>query len=367
MREEISSLELFYIVKEFQEFIGGRIDKVYQKNREFLFTMYVSGKGKKLLKVMPNMTYLSDYKEEFPSVPPGFCKFLRKHLGNTIIRKITQKAFERIVEIIFEGKEKRLLMIIELFSNGNLVLCNEDYKVMSALESHKWKDRTVRGGIKYEYPPVQVDTLSLKEEEFADIIKKSDKDSIVKTLAVDFGLGGTYAEELCLLSKVEKTKKKITRKEVKQLYKCLRALLSKNIKANIVGKEILPFKLKLFEKEEKKFFNSFNEAIDSKFSEKITADQKKVVEDKKSEELEKARLIIKQQEEMIEGLERSSEENKRKGEFIYENYEQIKNILTEIIKAKEKFSWKDIKEKLKGHKVIKQVNEKEGKITVELK
>ena len=72
-------------------------------------------------------------------------------------------------------------------------------------------------------------------------------------------------------------------------------------------------------------------------------------------------------EEMIEGLERSSEENKRKGEFIYENYEQIKNILTEIIKAKEKFSWKDIKEKLKGHKVIKQVNEKEGKITVELK
>ena len=35
-------------------------------------------------------------------------------------------------------------------------------------------------------------------------------------------------------------------------------------------------------------------------------------------------------------------------------------------KAREKLSWKEIKEKLKGHKMVKEVNEKEGTVTIEL-
>jgi len=35
--------------------------------------------------------------------------------------------------------------------------------------------------------------------------------------------------------------------------------------------------------------------------------------------------------------------------------------------AREKYSWKEIKEKLKGHKVIKEINEKEGIIVVDVK
>ncbi|NQU98301.1 fibronectin/fibrinogen-binding protein [Candidatus Woesearchaeota archaeon] len=366
MKEEITSLELIYLVKELQELIEGRIDKVYQRDREFLLTMHVRAKGKKFLKICPNAIYLTEHKEEFPETPPGFCKFLRKRLGSTTIKKIVQKNFERIVEITFEGKEEFFIMIIELFSNGNLVLCDKDYKVISALESHKWRDRTVRGGIEYEFPPQQKDTLSIDEKEFSKAVKTSDKDSVVKTLAVDFGLGGLYAEELCLLSKINKEKEELKETEIKTLYKYLKGLFSKKIKANSVGEEILPFELKTFGKEEKKYFQSFSEAIDSKFSKKIMESQKKESEDKKSEEVERVQLVIDQQEQTIDGLKLSAKENQRKGEFIYENYEQIKKLLDDLNTARKKYSWEEIKDKLKGHKIIKQISEKEGKITIEI-
>ena len=57
---------------------------------------------------------------------------------------------------------------------------------------------------------------------------------------------------------------------------------------------------------------------------------------------------------------------RQKGELIYQNYQLIKEILDELNKASKKYSWKEIKEKLKGHKVIKEVNEKERKVIIEV-
>ena len=57
---------------------------------------------------------------------------------------------------------------------------------------------------------------------------------------------------------------------------------------------------------------------------------------------------------------------REKGELIYHKYNLIKEVLDEINKASKKYSWKEIKEKLKEHKIIKEVNEKERKIIIEL-
>ncbi|MBC8495507.1 NFACT family protein [archaeon] len=366
MKTEISSLELLYVVKELQDLVNGRIDKVYQKDREFVLTMHVRAKGKKMLRIMPNAIYTTEYKEDFGRELMGFCKFLRKRLSGAMIKSIVQKGFERIVEIHFETKGEYYLMIIELFANGNVVICDDEYKVISALESHRWKDRTVRGGIKYEYPPTLVNTLELKEDEFKEIIVKSELDSIVKTLAINLGLGGLYAEELCVLAGVDKTKKKLSSIEITNLYQEWTKLLSKKISARIVGTEIMPFKLKLLSKEKDKSFATFNEAIDSKFSEGLIVAHEKEGDNQKNKKLNTIQVIINQQEQTIEGMGISYEENQAKGEFIYEHYNEIKMILAELDVARKKFSWEEIKERLQNHKVIKKIDEKNGKITIEL-
>ena len=57
---------------------------------------------------------------------------------------------------------------------------------------------------------------------------------------------------------------------------------------------------------------------------------------------------------------------REKGEIIYNKYNIIKEVLDELDKASKKYSWKEIKEKLKGHKIIKEINEKDRKVVVEV-
>ena len=60
------------------------------------------------------------------------------------------------------------------------------------------------------------------------------------------------------------------------------------------------------------------------------------------------------------------EEDRKKAELIYNNYKLISEILSEINKAKEKHSWEEIKKRLKGHKIVKDIDMKEKKVTVEV-
>ena len=84
------------------------------------------------------------------------------------------------------------------------------------------------------------------------------------------------------------------------------------------------------------------------------------------EAIGKYEVIIGLQEKQIKKWERESEESKRKGELIYEKYPIFKEIVDELKKAQEKYSWDEIKKKLKGHKHIKEVNSKEKSVLVEV-
>ena len=44
----------------------------------------------------------------------------------------------------------------------------------------------------------------------------------------------------------------------------------------------------------------------------------------------------------------------------------VSSVLESLKEARKKYSWKDIKEKLKGHAVVKEVNEKENTVSIEL-
>ncbi len=79
-------------------------------------------------------------------------------------------------------------------------------------------------------------------------------------------------------------------------------------------------------------------------------------------ELDKLNKIINEQKKQIERMQTSIKVNNQRAELLYTNYKLIQDIITELKKAREKDSWQEIKEKLKGHKLIKDINEKEGKI-----
>ena len=370
MKNQLASLEVNYLIKELKILLNSRVDKIFQTGKkEFYFQFYVSNVGKKILRITDKLVYLTEKKPAITE-PPGFCMFLRKQLDNSRLKEIKQKESERIIEFLFEGKNTRKL-IVELFGGGNLLILDENDVILSAAHYERYRDREVLAKSPYKYPRMEHNLFELKLKEVKELFKKTKKENLVKCLATELGLGGVYSEEVCLLSKLNKNEKplKLKEKEINEINSIIKKLVNKKINAVIVydkeAVDVTPFSLEFYKELEAKKFKSFNSALEYYF----THEFKEVKKEKSAYEkkLEKLERIIAEQKLMIKEMEKGEKENRAKAEMIYNNYQLVKEVLDEIKKAKEKYSWEEIKEKLKGHKLVKDVDVKEKKVVVEIK
>ena len=363
---EISSLDLHYLIKEMNLLEGARVDKIVQPSQnEVVFQFYASGKGKKMLRIaLPSLFYMASIKPSTPEKIFGFCSALRKYLSNARLEKIEQVGSERIAKLLFKAKESEYLLFAELFSKGNMILCRKDMAIIVPVVSYKTKEREIKAGAKYNYPRKDVDFFKLTLNDMKKMF--GNKEMISKTLAVQFGFGGVYAKELCLIAGIEPNSKEIDENEIKALLKSIKSITSKKISpvvyySNSKIKDIKPFELEIYKGLRKEGKATFSSAVE--FAAGIEA-PKKITKSQK--ELARLQKIISMQESKINELGKSAEENTRKGELIYEKYQLLGKVLEEIKKARKTHSWKEIKEKLKSHKLIKDVNVKTGEIVVEV-
>ncbi|TKJ17358.1 hypothetical protein CEE44_02380 [Candidatus Woesearchaeota archaeon B3_Woes] len=370
MKKEISSLEIRYLIKEFQCLIDSKVDSITNPEKEELvMRFFVQGKGKRILRILPNLIYLTNEKKSAIK-PSGFCMTLRKYLINSRLKQITQVNSERIIKFLFETKEEKYYLIVELFNKGNIILCDNDNKILCLLKRHKWRDRELKTNVKYNLPPKKVNFFELDKSTIKEILNI--KKQLVKKLASEIGLGGVYAEEVCLLSGVDKNKMIPDDKETNLIIKSIKKLIEKKIESCIIYKnkqplDIIPFPMELYHNLDCKKFENYNSALDfvmSKSLNSIIKDEKTKIYEKKIGKIEK---IILKQKEKTNDVEKNIKENEKKAEKIYNNHKLINEILETINNATKKHSWKEIKEKLKDHKIIKEVNSKDKKIILELK
>ena len=358
MKKQLSSLDIDYLIKELKQLENTRIDKIYQPEKELVvFSLHKSSEGKKLLEISTKSIFLIEKKEEYPETL-GFGQLLRKHLDGFFLAKIEQIKPERIVKIEFKQKEIVKTLYIELFGKGNFILCDANNVIINALEHHEFRDRVVRPKLKYVYPISGYNLFDVDIEEF---LKKSKKDTIVTALATELGLGGTYAEELCKISGIDKNKNP---GEIDAL--SLDKLFNRKINANVVFDnenliDFAPFELEIYSDKKLKNFDTFSGAIGFFFSH--FQPEKETDHDKRLKEIKR---IIEIQKTSIDEMRKEEQELRKKGELIYENYQLVKEILEELGKASKKHPWKEIKEKLKNHKYVKELNEKDRKVVVEL-
>ena len=107
------SLTLKAFTEEASDFLtGARIQKIQQPTRrDFVFTIRKNGESKKLyININPqfhHICFMSKENEEkrlieIPQKPPMFCMLLRKYLENSVIAKVNQPKYERILEFYIE-------------------------------------------------------------------------------------------------------------------------------------------------------------------------------------------------------------------------------------------------------------------------
>lgn len=189
------SLTLKAWINENSEFLtGARIQKIQQPTRrDFVFSIRKSGETKKFyININPNLHHICFMTKEnenrrmieIPKKPPMFCMLLRKYLENSVIYKVNQPPYERILELYIEtfnelSEKIFLCLAIELMGkHSNVVLYNDDTNVIIGcahnIGSEKSSVREMAGTLPYVYPPKQnkTDILAYNGEINFDTMSK---------------------------------------------------------------------------------------------------------------------------------------------------------------------------------------------------
>lgn len=164
---------IHHLVNELNdELLNFKINKIYQPN-PLDIVLQLRGKNKdglilnKQLLISSRLDspkiYISTAKFSNPEVPNNFCMLLRKYIERGVINNIFQYLNDRIIEIHINAyneldDEFTYILLIELMGrNSNIILLNNDYKIIDAIRKLPpsfENERTIIAHAIYSYPPV---------------------------------------------------------------------------------------------------------------------------------------------------------------------------------------------------------------------
>ena len=294
----LAGIELVYLVKDIGEKTSGYYaSNIWGINRNsLLFKLHHPTKPDIMLMVSSIGMWITDKKIE-PIEPNKMLRRLRSDLLRAKLTKIEQIGTERIAYFTFTNFEKEFTLIVEFFGDGNIILCNEERKILALLHSIDVRHRQLRVGLEYAPPPEDgVDVLNLTKESFRELFSTS---GIGKTIGRGLGLPKKYVEEIIILSGIDpkKPSNEVTNEEFEALYEIITSTLSKVTQGPhdpsvIIEDDVhdaYPIRFSDDNLNAKKV-DSFNEGLDIVFTEEILEKGKSLFSspaDKKIESLEK--------------------------------------------------------------------------------
>ena len=374
-KRELAAFDVLALVGELEELAGARIEKVLQPSeRELVLRLKGPAKGTQELVVADGKWLFLREKEvsEGPP-PPPFAMLLRKHLENRAVRSISQKGFERIVVLDFDGYE----LVLELFGEGNIILV-KDGVIVQPMRTQSWEHREVRPGRPYEYPPPRMDPRTLDTGEFSRILASSTGD-IVRTLAVSINLGGRYAEEVCARTGIEKNLKaaKLPPTDASRLHAAVAALITEVVhnKRPVlvvdggVPMDFSPVPLVSDQGHSTQAFPSMN-AVIAHFAQYL---QQKRVDEESSrqglEQLDRLRRQLESQRTAVKGYEQKAARSRRTAEAVSASIECLNALMEEVQNVKQAGGWDAVARAIREKKLppaVKEARPPEGGVLVQL-
>lgn len=288
------------ITKELQkDLIGGRIDKIYQPEKDEISIMVRQPKvaNMKLL-VSANARWArihtSSLKSINPPTPPTFCMVLRKYLEGGKITNIEQIDFERIVHIHIEALDdfrewKPKILVCEFMGkHSNIILINpENNMIIDAIKKYGSETssyREVLPGYEYITPPSQnkLNIINTDFETFTEYMWQQGNSTLASAIfQVLSGISPFTAEHICRLTGInpETSVEECGEFELITIYKYINNLIEDIDKGNVSGQimykknvpvDYAPFPLAHISDVKLKTFKDINDTCDVFYSAKLS-------------------------------------------------------------------------------------------------
>ncbi len=364
-KREVSSVDLRALGRDLQAYVGARVDKAYLygddlvrlKLRDFergRIELLIEVGARKRINVAP-----PEYVEDAPDRPPNFARMLRNRIAGAELTGVEQYEFDRIVNLEFTRDDERVTLVAELFGDGNVAVLDAAGSVVDALETVRLKSRTVAPGSQYEYPDARLFPFGLDREGFAAHLRESDTD-VVRTLATQLNLGGTYAEEICARADVERERPiaELDADTIDGLHRVLRDIGERLeqaafepviVTADDDVVDVTPFRLAIHRDRSMEPFETMNDAVATYFHQ--LAEQQAAEDGEEgpgvADEIAKYERMIAQQESAIEEFAEEEARMRERAEALYAQYDVVDELIETVSEARESgFDWDEIRERL---------------------
>ncbi len=329
----LAGIELRYLVNQISEQVQGYyVSNIYGITKDsILFKLHHTEKSDLFMMISTSGVWLTKLKIE-QMEPNRLLKRLRSDLLRLKLKKIEQIGAERIAYFTFEGFGKELILVGEFFADGNILLCNNEMKILALQHSIEVRHRKLSIGLEYTQPPENnLDIFNITESNF-DELRNTDLIS-AKWFGRTLGLPKKYVESIFEITNIDPKKigNLLTKEEITKIYETTKKIVSDVVTGNhepiIIENEkieVLPVKLGNLQGKITNV-NSFIEGLDEVFTKNIVDTGKSIQSsgsDKKIKDLEtqiseqeKAIQIVKEKSKNITNVANSLFEMVSKGIF----------------------------------------------------
>uniref|UniRef100_A0A5B6ZXF4 Putative nuclear export mediator factor Nemf isoform X1 n=1 Tax=Davidia involucrata TaxID=16924 RepID=A0A5B6ZXF4_DAVIN len=148
-------------VKCLRQLIGMRCANVYDLSpKTYVFKLMnssgvtESGESEKVLLLMESGVRLhtTAYVRDKSNTPSGFTLKLRKHIRTRRLEDVRQLGYDRIIIFQFGLGANAHYVILELYAQGNILLTDSEFMVMTLLRSHRDDDKGFAIMSRHRYP-----------------------------------------------------------------------------------------------------------------------------------------------------------------------------------------------------------------------
>ncbi|HYY67550.1 MAG TPA: NFACT RNA binding domain-containing protein, partial [Nitrososphaeraceae archaeon] len=222
---ELSGIELSFIINEIKArtIQGYYVSNIIPVTRNsFLFKLHHTTEPDIMLMISSKGIWITRIKFR-PLEQNDFGETIKSHLERSKIEAIHQPDSERITIFNFRHPIDGLkILVVELFADGNVVLCDAKMNILAISKTIEVKHRTLRVGTLYKFPPSRgIDVVNASLDDFVNMSNNTELFNlpVVKWVGRITSLPRKFVEEIVYRSNIQsKTVGNITTDEIKRIY-----------------------------------------------------------------------------------------------------------------------------------------------------
>lgn len=360
---EISGLALHILAEHWNaELTGGHIQQFRSVGDEqFVLKVRTPEHVHTLLIQLPSVITETQRKWEAEKEQPSFVNATKKEMDNARIASVKQMGLDRI--LAFETDKGTL--IVELFAEGNLVFTNDEGKIHFVHHAREWKGRTLKMNHAYK-PPIGPRAWN----EWSENVEEMQPDKPGRTLGgwmiTQLGIPTAWMDAFCAEIKRNPIEEAtISASEWKKIRAHAQKEWKKLKPTFVLEKD--KDKTRIVPAHEEENALSLEELF-ARLEQTAMQEQKEQDVDPKLESEKKALQVnFERQHAQVEAWEKKAKDAQKSGEWIYEHFENVEELLHTLARAKKNkissaLALKEIQKRMPN---VKNVDLEKGTVEIE--